>query len=216
MGKLSKVFFRDIIHQYIEQVFHNNKSTFSEVDYFAVGIGPGSFTGIRVAVNTVKTFAYVLNKPVITIDSLEAIAFQTFIHSPNFMTSQSLTVMMNAYKNMVYFGRFEFINGVPCYLQAPQAIPVRHLGQFFSNEHEYVVGDGYTTYQTYIEKNFPKQVTHLSELEQYPHPSSVALLAQAKLQNNCTTFDWKSFTPLYLRASEAEENKQGILLIPLS
>lgn len=206
----------DIIHQYIEHIFQNQKMDFSEIDYFAVGIGPGSFTGIRVAVNTVKTFSYVLNKPIIVVDSLESLAYQAFMNSPDLALGKSITVMMNAYKNMVYFGRFEFKNGIPIYLNHPQAIPVKHLSSHIIYENELVVGDGYTTYQTYIEKNISNKLIHLSDLEQYPHPNSVALLAYAKFKNNVTTYDWKSFTPLYLRASEAEENKQGILLIPLS
>ncbi len=117
---------------------------------------------------------------------------------------------------MVYFGQFNLENQIPKYVKSAQAIPVKHLHTYLGEELHIVIGDGYTTYQTYIEKNLPNRIRHLSEMEQYPHPDTIALLANLKLKNNAATYDWKSFTPLYLRASEAEENKQGILLIPLS
>ena len=46
-----------------------------EIDVFAVCVGPGSFTGLRIGMATVKTFAQTLNKPIIGISSLDAIAY---------------------------------------------------------------------------------------------------------------------------------------------
>ncbi len=46
----------------------------NDVDCFAVVVGPGSFTGIRIGVATVNAFAFALNKPVIEITSLEVLA----------------------------------------------------------------------------------------------------------------------------------------------
>jgi tRNA threonylcarbamoyladenosine biosynthesis protein TsaB len=49
-----------------------------DVELFAVGTGPGSFTGIRVAVNIAKTFSYSLDIPLVAIDSLEILAGAAF------------------------------------------------------------------------------------------------------------------------------------------
>lgn len=49
--------------------------TLDEISGFAVGLGPGSFTGIRIGVTTVKTWARLLRKPAVGIPSLDAIAF---------------------------------------------------------------------------------------------------------------------------------------------
>ena len=48
--------------------------TIEDIDVFAVATGPGSFTGLRIGISTVKTFAQVLGKPVVGISSLESLA----------------------------------------------------------------------------------------------------------------------------------------------
>lgn len=48
----------------------------AEIDGLAVGIGPGSWTGVRIGVTVAKTLAYAVNKPICGISSLEALAYQ--------------------------------------------------------------------------------------------------------------------------------------------
>lgn len=49
-----------------------------DIDYFAISIGPGSFTGIRIGLTSAKTLAQVLNKGIIGISTLKAMAFGVF------------------------------------------------------------------------------------------------------------------------------------------
>lgn len=46
----------------------------SQVDYFACGVGPGSFTGLRVGMSTIKGLAFSLNKPIVAIPTLDILA----------------------------------------------------------------------------------------------------------------------------------------------
>ncbi len=59
---------------HLDAVLRDADATLSDVHTFAVGIGPGSFTGTRIGVMTVKTLADVLQKPVVGIGSLDALA----------------------------------------------------------------------------------------------------------------------------------------------
>jgi tRNA threonylcarbamoyladenosine biosynthesis protein TsaB len=61
---------------YIKQVCDESATEFSNIDAVAVAKGPGSYTGLRVAVSTAKGFAMAINKPLISYDTLDAIAFQ--------------------------------------------------------------------------------------------------------------------------------------------
>lgn len=60
----------------IEQVVAQAKLRLSQIDCIAVTIGPGSFSGLRVACTAAKTYAYVLNLPIVAINTLEVIAVQ--------------------------------------------------------------------------------------------------------------------------------------------
>jgi tRNA threonylcarbamoyladenosine biosynthesis protein TsaB len=61
---------------YIQQVCEEAKIKYSEIDAVAVAKGPGSYTGLRVAVSTAKGFAMALEIPLISYDTLDAIASQ--------------------------------------------------------------------------------------------------------------------------------------------
>jgi len=60
----------------IEQVCSEAKIELSNIDAVAVSKGPGSYTGLRIASSTAKGLCFALNKPLVAIDTLEAIAWQ--------------------------------------------------------------------------------------------------------------------------------------------
>lgn len=62
------------LHAAIEQLLHETAIKLKEIEAFAVTSGPGSYTGLRVGMATAKGFCYALNKPLITINTLEVMA----------------------------------------------------------------------------------------------------------------------------------------------
>ena len=50
--------------------------TYSQIDAFAVSMGPGSYTGLRIGVSSAKGLCYALDKPFIAVDTLKALAWQ--------------------------------------------------------------------------------------------------------------------------------------------
>jgi tRNA threonylcarbamoyladenosine biosynthesis protein TsaB len=58
------------------------KSTLGEVDVFAAASGPGSFTGVRIGLTTVKAWSEVFNKPIVAVSRLEAVAVQSKSEAP--------------------------------------------------------------------------------------------------------------------------------------
>ena len=58
----------------IDEVFKCTRTDLESVDLFAVSSGPGSFTGIRIGVASIKGLAMAQNKPCIGVSTLEAMA----------------------------------------------------------------------------------------------------------------------------------------------
>lgn len=58
----------------IEKILDSSGITLSKLDGFAIGLGPGSFTGLRVGLSTIKGLAFATEKPVVGISSLDVLA----------------------------------------------------------------------------------------------------------------------------------------------
>lgn len=195
------------INPFVESCLHKANLQLKDIDVFAVGQGPGSFTGIRVAANAGKTYSYSFSKPLVTIDSLSLLAQQAQ------GSDKPVLAMINAYKNMVYLGLFDVSGPEPIYLKGPNAIPVRDLKHHISQDC-LVVGDGWGAYQEYFPEELKQKMLRDSHLSDEPMATTLGLMAEQRALKG-QTLDWKTFVPLYIRASEAEETKKGILITPL-
>ena len=82
----------------IDDLLKNAKVDLSELDAFAVGIGPGSFTGLRIGCATIKSLAQVLNKPIIAFSSLRALRLSVAA------VTDDVVAMANAYQGQVFVG----------------------------------------------------------------------------------------------------------------
>jgi tRNA threonylcarbamoyladenosine biosynthesis protein TsaB len=82
-----------------EELLKQNKLTPNDLTHLAVGVGPGSFTGIRVGVNFARALAYAKNLPVFVGDSISIIANDA---GP----AEKLLVLIPAFRNFLYYGLF--------------------------------------------------------------------------------------------------------------
>jgi N6-L-threonylcarbamoyladenine synthase/tRNA threonylcarbamoyladenosine biosynthesis protein TsaB len=193
----------EVLNTFIDELLNESKLKLTEIDYFAVSKGPGSFTGLRIAGNIAKTLSYSYQKPIVAIDTLTLLA----ANSPRTLPTFS---MINAYKNMVYYGLYKAKPGLPEPIKGPDVIPVKSLGEIIK-EKCLVVGDGYATYKPYFSEEVSKLFVRDAHVSDDPMASTLGLLSIHQIQQGLT-LDWKSFVPLYIRASEAEENKRGIFI----
>ncbi|MBL0105107.1 MAG: tRNA (adenosine(37)-N6)-threonylcarbamoyltransferase complex dimerization subunit type 1 TsaB [Bacteroidetes bacterium] len=108
-----------------------------DVDAFAVSAGPGSYTGLRIGISTAKGFCYALDKPLISISTLDAMAYGMQKLSPGNM----LCPMIDARRMEVYCGVYSSSLEV---LQEPKAIVVEKDFQspFRVSQKLILAGDG--------------------------------------------------------------------------
>lgn len=204
----------DNLNIFIENVLLKSGKKLSDIDLFASGIGPGSFTGIRISLNAIKTMGYCFNKPVVGINSLFNLATnclntlksQTFPEKQNEVINFPIIPMINAYKNMVYLAVYKYDKNTLVEIKKPEVVRVQNLSEYFEDK-TIVCGDGYLTYENFISENVKRNMIRLLDISDEPHAIITGRLA---FNHDADKHGWANLVPLYLRASEAEENQKGI------
>ncbi|MCF2504139.1 tRNA (adenosine(37)-N6)-threonylcarbamoyltransferase complex dimerization subunit type 1 TsaB [Dyadobacter sp. CY107] len=164
--------------------------TLNDLDAIAVAKGPGSYTGLRVGVSSAKGLCYALDKPMIAINTLEAMALQLNAFYPGHL----LCPMIDARRMEVYAAVLDAENN---FVQQTQAIIMdEHSFQDLLLKHRIVFfGDGAVKCQqllgTHPNAIFPKK-------ESYPSAITVGELAAKAFQNEHFE-DVATFEPYYLK-----------------
>ncbi|MBI4682436.1 MAG: tRNA (adenosine(37)-N6)-threonylcarbamoyltransferase complex dimerization subunit type 1 TsaB [Nitrospirae bacterium] len=172
-----------------------------EIDVFAVSIGPGSFTGLRIGLSTVKGLAFATDKPIIPVPTLDAFArnipFCRHLICP----------MLDARKNEVYAALYRWDND-GCTKIMPEI--VISPGDLLKNISEPVVftGEGSKIYKNLISELLETKAVFAPLSKMSPSASTVAEIAIEKVKQGIIT-DPVGLVPLYIRKSEAEIHWQG-------
>ena len=95
-----------IIFGVIDELLKNAEVKLADIDAYVVNRGPGSYTGVRIAMGVLKTFAQVHQKPVVTVDSLELLAGQIVSLKKDF------PVLLNCTRSEVFHARYSIIDGI--------------------------------------------------------------------------------------------------------
>jgi tRNA threonylcarbamoyladenosine biosynthesis protein TsaB len=107
----------------------------SDLNLVAVGIGPGSFTGIRIGVATALGIAQSLSIPFAGISGLDALAHQAAPMEGN------IGVVLNAQRSQVYYAEYFSRNGKVRTTQKPSLSFLSDLEHLLSHRHQYIIGD---------------------------------------------------------------------------
>ena len=175
----------NIVMPIIDNLFKISDLTINDIDKIAVAIGPGSFTGVRIALGIAKGLAMALNKPLIAVnelDILEAIA------SGN---ENEIIPLIDARKERVYY---KYQNSyVDDYL-------INLISNFDKNKKYVFVGDGAINYKNILKDNLGENAIILPMYNSFPRASILCELAINKEEANIYTLE-----PEYISKSRAEK-----------
>jgi len=171
-----------------------------DLDGFGVTIGPGSFTGLRVGLATVKGLALATGKPVAGVSTLQTLAMQ----APH--AALPVCALLDARKNEVYAGRYVWEEGAPHPTGPERVLPPEQLLAELVGEALFV-GDGATVYRTLITRQMGARAHFLPAAYNPPRAAHAALLA-LRVFTAGEARSAAQVNPVYIRPSEAELNRR--------
>lgn len=179
----------------IKEAFEYTNLSLEDIDLFACSKGPGSFTGIRIGISSIKAFVDVYGKTSIGISSLEGLVY-------NENSSEIVCSIINAKNNNAYAGLFkkekDYYILVNNFLSDSIENIIESLKEY-KQESITFVGDGVEEFEGILLEDFPN-----CKFSSNNKCNSVSIgIAAFKHYNNNLHFD-DSLSPLYLKKSQAE------------
>lgn len=196
-----------ILMDLIDSLLTRCNLTLDDVDGFAISEGPGSFTGLRIGMATIKGLAFGSNKPCLAISTLDTLAYNVV----NF--NGIICPIMDALRGNVYTNLYKNNNGKLEAISEANCLSIEELVSILKGKNEPVIflGDGLIKHKDYLLENL-SNLSFAPLNSNYPKASSLGELA-IQLFNSGVTQDLNKIAPVYLRKSQAEreyEARMGI------
>lgn len=183
-----------------EDMLKNLGVTLAKLDGVAVAHGPGSFTGVRIGVSTVKGLAWAVEKKVWGVSTLEAMAFGGLAVPEDSV----ICCVMDARRGQVYNAMFEIKDEKPVRLCPDRALGLDELGEKIKKcrKSVFFVGDGaQLCYNTLVKDGIRAALA--PETARYQSAWGVIRAAMDKPPVSAD-----KLLPVYLRLSQAERERQ--------
>jgi tRNA threonylcarbamoyladenosine biosynthesis protein TsaB len=177
----------------------------SDIDVFAIAIGPGSFTGLRIGLSTVKGFSYATGKPIVSVPTLEALAWNfPYCRHP-------VCTMLDARKKEVYSALFKWEDGEFTRLIDEVSIRINRVLEdikLSSDKKIVFTGEGAILYKDKIIEVMGNKAIFASPEKIVPSPANIASIGIKKAIKGEFS-EPVSLVPFYIRRSEAELKKDA-------
>ena len=184
-----------------EDLLRNTETEMKQIDCFAVAQGPGSFTGIRIGIATVKGLSWAAEKPCIGVSTLAAMAWN------GTAAGELVCAVMDARRSEVYNALFRIEDGRPVRLCPDRAIPLSVLAEELDAlpETPFLVGDGAELTASFLRQ---RGLSFRCAPDNLRWQSAWGVAMEALGKEPASSQD---LLPVYLRLSQAERERQARL-----
>lgn len=180
----------------VDRVLKDTGIELSRIDGFGVSIGPGSFTGLRIGLSTVKGLAFTTGKPLAAVPTLKALAWNVPY------SCYPVCPLLDARKKEVYAALYRQDSRDLATLWDATVAPLAELAGRITGEVVFT-GEGARLFAEDIHKLFAERA-HIAPLAaMVPSAASVAEIAHRMLKAGQQA-DPDNLSPLYIRRPEAE------------
>lgn len=169
-----------------------------EIDGFAVAVGPGSFTGVRIGVATIKALAQANNKPCVAISTLEGLA------NNNALFNGIVCPILDARREQVYNSLFK--DGLR--LCDDRALGIIELLDELKNYEDKILfcGDGTLVFKDIIKETLGNKAVFAQRMQNLNLGASIAELGYNAIKNG-DYISYNDLIPSYIRLSQAERER---------
>lgn len=180
-----------IMQPAVEKLLTDVGLSLSDIDIFACGIGPGSFTGLRIGVSMIKGFAQALSKPTAGVSTLLALAQNVK------GTDKTVVSLIYARADEVFYGIYDRES-------AEEGVcTIDELLLKVKNKNCIFVGDGAVMFKEKIEEEMGKWAAFGTPWQNMVSGANVCILAK-EMADGGKLGSYSDLSPSYMRPSQAE------------
>lgn len=189
----------------LDKLFVKAGIVMKKIDAIVVGLGPGSFTSLRVGLSTVKGLAYALNKPIIGIPSMDAAAMNV-----KKGTADQVCTFFDAKRGLVYAAVYECFEEGLGLISDYMLVEPQKILKLLKGDVAFV-GDAIPLYQDIIKEKAKLKTAKfspifLNEKKWFPSAKNLSLIARDRFE--CKDFDnIDTLVPLYLYPEDCQVHR---------
>lgn len=207
----------------IDETLNESKIKISDIDMFACISGPGSFTGIRIGLATIKAFSHVLNKNIFAISTLESLAITVYEKSKNYENKKTsyIASFIDARNERVYFSIYKLYVDTNNKIVCESLSDISNSNIFEAIEKAYETfteiniqndfiifcGDIIDNYKENIVNKFKSENNNILFYNTYPKTADILFAIDNLANYNNYLYDTFSLDAIYARLSQAERTQ---------
>jgi len=185
----------------INELLRKSRVSINKIDAFIIGLGPGSFTGLRIGVSAIKGFCVASEKPCAGVASMDAIACNAKEND------RDIVPIIDAKRGQVYSAIYQRKGGLVVRLSDYLLLPIEKLLKKVKRDSIFL-GDGVNLYRDKIEGyiNNKRQPAFLPEKYWYPGAGNLIKLGFSRVKKAKKT-NINKLAPLYLYPKDCQVRK---------